>query len=143
MVMNTKLLPTSRVVSTGIIFGFIVMDGWVNPATSQPNVAGLILGGSAGFKTKLSQSEMFDPPLQAKILNINTGKYVFGALDMGAIETLIKALEMGTIETLIMWENLDINRCELKNNTIWRSSGEALLERLIKATSMTQSPTMS
>lgn len=51
-------------------FGFIVMDGWVNPATSQPNVAGLILGGSAGFKTKLSQSEMFDPPLQAKILNI-------------------------------------------------------------------------
>ncbi|CAF2082747.1 unnamed protein product [Brassica napus] len=140
MVMNTELLPTSRVVSTGTIFGFIVMDGWVNPATSQPNVAGLILGGSAGFKTKLSQSEMFDPPLQAKILNINTGKYVFG---MGAIETLIKALEMGTIETLIVWENLDINRCKLKNNTIWRSSGEALWERLIKATSMTQSPTMS
>ncbi|CAG7868682.1 unnamed protein product [Brassica rapa] len=140
MVMNTELLPTSRVVSTGTIFGFIVMDGWVNPATSQPNVAGLILGGSAGFKTKLSQSEMFDPPLQAKILNINTGKYVFG---MGTIETLIKALEMGTIETLIVWENLDINRCELKNNTIWRSSGEALWERLIKATSMTQSPTMS
>lgn len=43
---------------------------YINPATSQPNVAGLILGGSAGFKTELSQSEMFDPPLQAKILNI-------------------------------------------------------------------------
>ncbi|WZY97580.1 hypothetical protein YC2023_069909 [Brassica napus] len=140
MVMNTELLPTSRVVSTGTIFGFIVMDGWVNPATSQPNVAGLILGGSAGFKTKLSQSEMFDPPLQAKILNIVDVSY---ALEMGAIETLIKALEMGTIETLIVWENLDINRCKLKNNTIWRSSGEALWERLIKATSMTQSPTMS
>jgi peptide chain release factor subunit 1 len=33
---------------------------FINPATSQPNVAGLILAGSADFKTKLSQSDMFD-----------------------------------------------------------------------------------
>ncbi|XP_057817935.1 eukaryotic peptide chain release factor subunit 1-3 [Cryptomeria japonica] len=43
---------------------------FINPATSQPNVAGLILAGSADFKTELSQSDMFDARLQAKILNV-------------------------------------------------------------------------
>ncbi|KAL3693126.1 hypothetical protein R1sor_006777 [Riccia sorocarpa] len=43
---------------------------YVNPQTSQPNVAGLILAGSADFKTELSQSDMFDPRLQAKVLNV-------------------------------------------------------------------------
>jgi peptide chain release factor subunit 1 len=41
---------------------------YINPATNQPNVSGLILAGSADFKTELSQSNMFDPRLQAKIL---------------------------------------------------------------------------
>ncbi|KAK9152968.1 hypothetical protein Sjap_000448 [Stephania japonica] len=43
---------------------------FINPVTSQPNVAGLILAGSADFKKELSQSDMFDPRLQAKILNV-------------------------------------------------------------------------
>ena len=43
---------------------------YINPATSQPNVSGIILAGSADFKTELSQSDMFDPRLQAKILNV-------------------------------------------------------------------------
>ncbi|XP_010482029.1 PREDICTED: eukaryotic peptide chain release factor subunit 1-1-like [Camelina sativa] len=43
---------------------------FINPATSQPNVSGLILAGSADFKTELSQSDMFDPRLAAKILNV-------------------------------------------------------------------------
>ncbi|KAK4413262.1 Eukaryotic peptide chain release factor subunit-3 [Sesamum alatum] len=43
---------------------------YINPQTSQPNVSGLILAGSADFKTELSQSDMFDPRLQAKILNV-------------------------------------------------------------------------
>ncbi|PRQ22757.1 putative 50S ribosomal protein L30e [Rosa chinensis] len=43
---------------------------YINPASSQPNVSGLILAGSADFKTELSQSDMFDPRLQAKILNV-------------------------------------------------------------------------
>ncbi|KAG6497199.1 hypothetical protein ZIOFF_045089 [Zingiber officinale] len=43
---------------------------FINPATSQPNVAGLILAGSADFKTELSQSDMFDQRLQVKILNV-------------------------------------------------------------------------
>eukprot|EP00252_Welwitschia_mirabilis_P025475 TRINITY_DN796_c0_g1_i1.p1 TRINITY_DN796_c0_g1~~TRINITY_DN796_c0_g1_i1.p1 ORF type:complete len:439 (-),score=82.31 TRINITY_DN796_c0_g1_i1:295-1611(-) len=43
---------------------------YINPATSQPNVSGLILAGSADFKTELSQSDMFDPRLQAKVLNV-------------------------------------------------------------------------
>uniref|UniRef100_A0A8C8EH86 Eukaryotic peptide chain release factor subunit 1 n=2 Tax=Oncorhynchus TaxID=8016 RepID=A0A8C8EH86_ONCTS len=34
------------------------------------NVAGMVLAGSADFKTELSQSDMFDPRLQAKILKL-------------------------------------------------------------------------
>lgn len=30
-------------------------------SADRPNVAGLILAGSADFKTELSQSDMFDP----------------------------------------------------------------------------------
>jgi peptide chain release factor subunit 1 len=41
---------------------------FINPATNQPNVVGLILAGSADFKTELGKSEMFDQRLQAKIL---------------------------------------------------------------------------
>jgi peptide chain release factor subunit 1 len=43
---------------------------FINPATSQPNVSGLILAGSADFKTELSQSDMFDQRLAAKILKV-------------------------------------------------------------------------
>ncbi|XP_006645307.1 eukaryotic peptide chain release factor subunit 1-2-like [Oryza brachyantha] len=43
---------------------------FINPGTSQPNVSGLIIAGSADFKTELSQSDMFDQRLQAKILKV-------------------------------------------------------------------------
>ncbi|KAH0649733.1 hypothetical protein KY290_030627 [Solanum tuberosum] len=145
---------------------------YINPATSQPNVSGLILAGSADFKTELSQSDMFDSRLQAKILNVvdvsyggengfnqaielsaevlanvkfiqekkligkyfeeisqDTGKYVFG------IDDTLKVLEMGAIETLIVWENLDINRYVLKNNT----SGETIIKHLNKEQDTVQS----
>ncbi|XP_064630298.1 eukaryotic peptide chain release factor subunit 1 [Lineus longissimus] len=36
----------------------------------RPNVAGLVLAGSADFKTELGQSDMFDGRLQAKVLKI-------------------------------------------------------------------------
>ena len=36
----------------------------------RPNVEGLILAGSADFKTELSQSDMFDQRLQCKILKV-------------------------------------------------------------------------
>ena len=36
----------------------------------KPNVAGLVLAGSADFKTELSQSDMFDPRLQAVVLGV-------------------------------------------------------------------------
>ena len=35
-------------------------------------LSGLILAGSADFKTELSQSDMFDPRLQAKVREIKT-----------------------------------------------------------------------
>eukprot|EP00055_Hartaetosiga_balthica_P006618 m.21110 g.21110 ORF g.21110 m.21110 type:complete len:435 (+) comp5326_c0_seq1:36-1340(+) len=118
------------------------------------NVKGLILAGSADFKTELGQSDMFDGRLQEKIvktvdvsyggengfnqaielsaealanvkfiqeknliqsffdeISLDTGKYCFGVVDT------MKALELGAVETLILWENLDINRFELKNTS--------------------------
>jgi len=36
----------------------------------KPNCSGLILAGSADFKTELSQSDMFDPRLQGKIIKL-------------------------------------------------------------------------
>jgi peptide chain release factor subunit 1 len=39
-------------------------------ANDRPNVSGLILAGSADFKTELSQSDMFDPRLQVKVLKL-------------------------------------------------------------------------
>jgi peptide chain release factor subunit 1 len=36
----------------------------------RPNVSGLVLSGSADFKTELSQSDMFDPRLQAIVLGV-------------------------------------------------------------------------
>jgi peptide chain release factor subunit 1 len=36
----------------------------------KPNIAGLILAGSADFKSELSQSDMFDPRLQARLIKI-------------------------------------------------------------------------
>ncbi|KAL5730637.1 Ethylene-responsive transcription factor 13 [Ranunculus cassubicifolius] len=43
---------------------------FINPSTSQPNVSGLILAGSADFKNVLSQSDLLDQRLQEKILNV-------------------------------------------------------------------------
>jgi len=39
-------------------------------ANDKPNIAGMVLAGSADFKTELSQSDMFDPRLQAKIIKL-------------------------------------------------------------------------
>lgn len=39
-------------------------------ANDRPNIAGLILAGSADFKTELSQSDMFDQRLQATIIKL-------------------------------------------------------------------------
>jgi len=39
-------------------------------SNEKANVCGLVLAGSADFKTELGQSDMFDPRLQAKILKV-------------------------------------------------------------------------
>lgn len=43
----------------------------------KPNIAGLILAGSADFKTELSQSDMFDP-VSTNLLSIWYGESVCG-----------------------------------------------------------------
>ncbi|VEN53255.1 unnamed protein product [Callosobruchus maculatus] len=112
----------------------------------KPNIAGLILAGSADFKTELSQSDMFDPlvdvsyggengfnqaiELAAESLqNVKfiqekklIGRY-FDEIsqDTGkycfGVEDTLRGLELGAVETLICWENLDIQRYVLKNHT--------------------------
>lgn len=117
------------------------------------NVAGLILAGSADFKTELAQSDLFDARLSAKVIrtvdvsyggengfnqaielsaadlanvkfvqekkliqkyfdeiSLETGKYCFG------IDDTFKALDLGAVETLIVWENLEVNRYQLKDS---------------------------
>lgn len=43
---------------------------FISPVKSQANVTGLILARSVDFKTVLSQSDLFDQRLKAKILNV-------------------------------------------------------------------------
>jgi peptide chain release factor subunit 1 len=118
----------------------------------RPNVAGLVLAGSADFKTELAGSDMFDQRLKAIVLltvdvsyggengfnqaielsaaalaNVkfvqekrliskffdeisqDSGKHTSGVKDT------LACLEMGAVETLIVWENLDIQRLEVRN----------------------------
>ncbi|KAG5649584.1 Eukaryotic peptide chain release factor subunit 1 [Sphagnurus paluster] len=105
------------------------------------NVSGLVLAGSADFKTELGQSDMFDQRLAAKVIKVVDAielaaeslanvKFVqekkliqkyFDDIsqDTGrycfGIEDTLKALELGAVETLIVWENLDITRYVLRN----------------------------
>lgn len=116
------------------------------------NVTGLVLAGSADFKTDLLQSDMFDPRLAKAVIKTvdvsygmdpgfnqaielsaeclanvklvqekrllqtyfdeisqDTGKYCF------MVEDTLKALEMSAVEILIVWENLAVNRLQVKN----------------------------
>ncbi|KAL3502156.1 hypothetical protein ACH5RR_036605 [Cinchona calisaya] len=136
---------------------------FINPATSQPNVSGLILAGSADFKTELSQSDMFDPldvsyggencfnqaiELSSEILsNVKfiqekrlIGKYFeeisqdTGKYVFGVDDTL-KVLEMGAVEILIVWGNLDVARYTLKNS----ATGEIIIKHLNKEQEADQS----
>lgn len=44
----------------------------------KPNIAGLILAGSADFKTELSQSDMFDPVSEdAYCLNMSINSFYY------------------------------------------------------------------
>lgn len=124
------------------------------PDGQKPNVQGLVMAGSAEFKTQLMRSDLFDPRL-AKIvvkmvdvsyggeqgfnqaiemsadslanvklmkekkllqrymeeISLDTGKYCF------MVEDTLKALDLGAVEDLIVWDNLDVNRMVLRNQT--------------------------
>jgi peptide chain release factor subunit 1 len=131
----------------------------------RPNVQGLVLAGSADFKSELMRSDLFDPRLvkivikmvdvsyggeqgfnqaidqssetlsnvklmkEKKLLqkymeeiSLDTGKYCF------MVEDTLKALDIGAVEDLIVWENLEINRYVLRN----QSTGEETVVHLNK-----------
>lgn len=48
----------------------------------RPNVAGIIMAGSADFKTELSQSDLFDQRLQAAVIGVVDVSY--GVCGVGA-----------------------------------------------------------
>ena len=131
----------------------------------RPNVQGLVLAGSADFKTELMRSDLFDPRLAkivVKMIDVSyggengfnqaiemsadalanvklmkekkllqrymdeisqdTGKYCF------MIEDTLKALDLGAVEDLIVWDNLEVNRFVLRN----QSTGEEKILHLTK-----------
>jgi peptide subunit release factor 1 (eRF1) len=52
----------------------------------------------------------------------DTGKYGFG------VNETLQLMEMGAVETLVVWENLEVDRCILKNT----ASGEEVVKFLTK-----------
>lgn len=79
-------------------------------------------GGEQGFNQAIEMSA--DTLTNVKLLkekkllqrymdeiSLDTGKYCF------MVEDTLKALELGAVEDLIIWDNLDINRYVLKNNS--------------------------
>ncbi|KAM1107124.1 hypothetical protein ACFX2B_003883 [Malus domestica] len=81
---------------------------FINPATNQPSIKGLIQVGSADFKTRLSELDLVGKYFGK--FNQDTGKYVVG------VEDTLKALEMGAVKAFIVWENQELNRYVLKNS---------------------------
>lgn len=124
------------------------------PDGQKPNVQGLVLAGSADFKTELMRSDLFDQRLSKIVIKMvdvsyggeqgfnqaiessadtlsnvklmkekkllqsymeeisqDTGKYCF------MVEDTLKALELGAVEDLIVWDNLEVNRYVLRNQT--------------------------
>mmetsp|Transcript_31433 Transcript_31433/g.71431 ORF Transcript_31433/g.71431 Transcript_31433/m.71431 type:complete len:300 (+) Transcript_31433:668-1567(+) len=116
------------------------------------NVTGLVLAGSADFKTDLFNSDKFDPRLVKAVIKTvdvsygmdpgfnqaielateclqnvklvqekrllqryfdeisqDTGKYCF------MVQDTLQALEMSAVEVLVVWENLTINRLQVRN----------------------------
>jgi peptide chain release factor subunit 1 len=129
------------------------------PDGQKPNVQGIVLAGSADFKSELMRSDLFDPRLSKIVIKMvdvsyggdngfqqaielsadtlgsvklmkekkllqkymdeisrDTGKYCY------MVEDTFKALELGAVEELIIWENLDIDRLVLRNNSTGEDS---------------------
>jgi peptide chain release factor subunit 1 len=122
------------------------------PDGQKPNVQGIVLAGSADFKSELMRSDLFDMRLSkivVKMVDVSYGgengfnqaielsadslanvklmkekkllqKYFDQiAQDTGCycfmVEDTLKGLEMGAVEDLIIWDNLDIQRYQVRN----------------------------
>jgi peptide chain release factor subunit 1 len=129
------------------------------PDGQKPNVQGVVLAGSADFKSELMRSDLFDPRLAKIVVKMvdvsyggdqgfnqaiemsadtlanvklmqekkllqqymdeiaqDTGKYCF------MVDDTLKALELGAVEDLILWDNLDISRYVLRNQSTGRET---------------------
>lgn len=135
------------------------------PDGQKPNVQGLVLAGSADFKSELMRSDLFDQRLAKIVIKMvdvsyggeqgfnqaiemsadtlsnvklmkekkllqrymeeisqDTGKYCF------MVEDTLKALDLGAVEDLIIWDNLEIQRYVLRN----QSTGDETVVHLTK-----------
>ncbi|KAK3096160.1 hypothetical protein FSP39_023882 [Pinctada imbricata] len=120
----------------------------------KPNIAGLVLAGSADLKNELAEANVFDARLRPMIIKTvdiayggesglneaivlsadvlgnlkfiqekkmleryfeeiaqDTGRFCYG------IQDTMQALEMGAVDRLMVWEELDVTRYTMKNNT--------------------------
>ena len=68
-------------------------------------MAGLVLAGSADFKTELSQSDMFDPRLQAVVLAVVDVSYG----ERGASDAPISWLALQRSRTLRWWSCIHVH----------------------------------
>ena len=75
---HRPLTSTPRLVSSPARLQFFITN-------DRPNVAGLVLAGSADFKTELSQSDMFDPRLQAVVLAVVDVSYGERLCSLGGV----------------------------------------------------------
>eukprot|EP01128_Nolandella_sp_AFSM9_P012350 TRINITY_DN9192_c0_g1_i1.p1 TRINITY_DN9192_c0_g1~~TRINITY_DN9192_c0_g1_i1.p1 ORF type:complete len:490 (-),score=152.23 TRINITY_DN9192_c0_g1_i1:277-1623(-) len=70
----------------------LAVQFFINPSTSQPNVVGLILAGSAEFKTDLNRSDLFDNRLSNIVVQLVDVAYGFENGFNQAIELAAEAL---------------------------------------------------
>lgn len=90
---------------------------YIDPATSQPNVTGLVLAGSTEFKKELSQSYMLDPRLQDKVL-----------VELGLVDGVYVRSDAFLQAILMSREFLPIHKVILEKRLIWKFFDEVSLD---------------
>ena len=61
----------------------------------RPNIRGLVLAGSAGFKTELQTSDLFDPRLNKVVVKMVSGVYLFFCDESWSVIVVATAIVSG------------------------------------------------
>jgi peptide chain release factor subunit 1 len=105
------------------------------------NVSGLVLAGSADFKTELSQSDMFDPRLVAKVIKVVDVSYG-GENGFNQVDNSNKNYLFETLTTISRLLSLPPNRSRTSSLCRRRSSFRNTLMRSARIQTSTASVSM-